>query len=887
MEKWVRILLFFIADLHAVSMLHGQSIKGRITGEKGEAVVSATLFVKELKQGTAADENGYYELALPAGTYTCIFRSIGYETVTRSIATGSGTTACDIVMKEKTYEIREVVISNKDEDPACNIMRRAIAMAPYYLNHISKYKAELYVKGSVHAVKISPLARSMAREELEGIREGNTYMEESVSEMEFTAPNKYKQKVLKKTGNMPDRNKTDGALRMITVSVYDPESVLPYISPLSPGAFAHYRFVYEGFIEEGNRIINKIRVIPAHKAKQLLAGYIYIADDFWNVHTVDLSGEFVIGGIFRIQVNFGEVGENVWLPVGHRIDFSGSILGNKGDFRYVSSVKYGDIAENTSLAKPNVLQLAERRRKQARQQTAPSGQPSASAAKNKNSRKIEELLSEETLSNREAYKLSRLMRKETEEKKNGRESLNLTDTYYEDYKVETDSNAHRRDTAYWDRVRPVPLTVDEVKGYREAELSLASRDTLSRRSGRANKPLRQIAAFAKGGTLPLGKTGGTLEYLGTKRLKLGFNTVDGFFIGQKLEYYRDFTPNRREKRLTVAPEVVWAINRKTLMWSVDAGLTYAPMQRGYAELSFGNKSFDFAGTQGIYPLENTFTSLVFRNNRMKLYEEKFVKAGNTTDIVNGLQLRADLHYARRKALENSSDFSFFYRSSRDYSPNIPEHDDFAGHFTDHTHVAFSVHLNYTPRFYYRIDKSRRKRMVGSDFPTLLAGWKKGVKGALGSHSDFDLLTAGVTQRVKTGVMQQLQYTVHGGMFVNRKKIFFPDFKHFRTLEILTVDPSDLPGFNLPDYYRNSASDRYLEVHVKFTTPYLALKYLPFFNNRLWSEELQIDCLHTPQLKNYVELGYSIGLFLRAGIYVGFERLKYRSVGVRIFFPLFR
>jgi hypothetical protein len=880
-----------ICLLHAGTELHAQVIKGRITDAGGSPVSSASLFVKELKLGTAANAEGYYELKVAGDTYTCVFQCLGYETDTR-VVTVSGTTVLNIALREKAYSIKEVVITDNKEDPAYGIMRRAIAMAPYYMNQVSEFNSDVYVKGSLQIIKISRLVKRLAREQIGELNEGNTYVEESYSEIQFTAPNRYRQKVLKKTGSMPG-SESESAMELITTSVYDPKALLPVISPLSSSAFAHYRFHYEGFIEEDNRVINKIKITPIRKSKQLLSGYIYIADNYWNVHSLDVSGEFIMGINFRMQVNFGEVNANVWMPVSHRFDFDASIMGNKGAFHYISSVKYRQITENTSIRKPDVLLLAEQQRKAMQQYQAP---PLALAEKmeqkSRTGAKIEELLEKEELSNRESYRLARLMQKEAAAGKQDGKSLNLTETYYEDYKVTVDSAASKRDTAYWEKMRPVPLNPDELRSYREKEAKLAapphSKDTTANRrpQKKENPFLRATGKVLWGTDIKLGSKGGTLKYRGLKLSKLGFNTVDGFFVGQKLTYYRDFKGKERENRLTVEPAVLWGINRKAVMWDVNASLTYSPMRRGTASIRFGQMSTDYNDNRGIYPLENTVSSLLFRRNYLKLYGNSFVEASNTIDIANGLQLSAGAKYAHRVMLDNTSDWSFFYRDSRRYTPNIPANAELTAAPANHTSTAFMLNLNYTPRFYYRVDRSNRKRMVKSAFPTFFVTWQKGMYGVLGSDSNFDRLTAGVRQNIETGLMQQFSYLVRGGMFVNSRKVFFPDFRHFTAVEIpVTIGSISSQSFNLLEYYRYSTSGKYLEAHIYYYAPFLLLKHLPFFSNRLWQEGLQFNYLCTPGIRNYMELGYTVGIVWQAGVFAGFENFSYRSFGVKLSLPM--
>jgi hypothetical protein len=341
-----------------------------------------------------------------------------------------------------------------------------------------------------------------------------------------------------------------------------------------------------------------------------------------------------------------------------------------------------------------------------------------------------------------------------------------------------------------------------------------------------------------------------------------------------------------------------------MMWDVDVSLTYAPMQRGTARLMFGQITSDFSNVRSIYPFENTVSSLFFRRNYLKLYENNFVETNNTIDIVNGLQLFTALKYARRVTLDNTSNYSFFYRDTRDYTPNVPLNIELETqnqqpeiqNSKPETSVSLILNLNFTPRYYYRTDRNNRKRYVKSDFPTFFATWQKGVNRLLGSESNFDQCTLGIRQEIETGLMQHFSYMLRGGAFVHRKSVFFPDFRHFNTVEMpvtmgsitqqLLVSITNQPSFNLLEYYHYSTSDKYLEAHVYYETPFLLLKFLPFFNNRmLWQEGAQLNYLHTNGIKHYMELGYTIGIVWQAGIFTGFENFKYRSFGVKLSLPL--
>jgi hypothetical protein len=54
-----------------------------------------------------------------------------------------------VTLPEQVYQIPVVNISASGEDPAYPIMRWAISLAPYYLNQVKYYKANVYLKGNL------------------------------------------------------------------------------------------------------------------------------------------------------------------------------------------------------------------------------------------------------------------------------------------------------------------------------------------------------------------------------------------------------------------------------------------------------------------------------------------------------------------------------------------------------------------------------------------------------------------------------------------------------------------------------------------------------------------------------------------------------------------
>jgi hypothetical protein len=92
------------------------------------------------------------------------------------------------------------------------------------------------------------------------------------------------------------------------------------------------------------------------------------------------------------------------------------------------------------------------------------------------------------------------------------------------------------------------------------------------------------------------------------------------------------------------------------------------------------------------------------------------------------------------------------------------------------------------------------------------------------------------------------------------------------------------SFRLLPFYKYSTSKQFLESHANWQTRRFILKQLPIVKNTSISENLFVNFLTTPDLKNYVETGYGISnifLLLNVEAVAGFENGKFRSAGIKV------
>jgi hypothetical protein len=860
--------LLLLALLPAVSFTQG--VRGTIVDENGDPVPMASIYLPSEKTGTASNSDGKYEISLAPGEYDLVFQSLGFRTRTFHLTIRKNWLELDINLEPQSIQLREVVINPSGEDPAYGIMRKAIGMAPYYLRQTNKYLADVYIKGSFRMEKIPRLLRNSLTVRVNDVEtpmeEGRTYTMESMNEISFIAPDTFKHTVLASRSSFPAGDEST-ALGFINSSFYDADNGM-VISPLAPQAMRHYKYRYEGYFEEGDVEVNKIKVTPRRKSQQLVSGYIYIVQNLWNIHSVDVEVEMFFGNI-RVKQVFQPVKENAWLPVTHQFDLDVAMMGVEAIVDYSGSVKYKKVELNNELKKPEQLMGVEN------EMIDEEPEADSTEVKTREQKQIEALLAKDELNNREMMKLARLMEKSSV-KEDEPQELELTSTYEMEFK----KDSVKPDSAFWETRRPIPLTPLEHESFELGDsLAVVGAGKNDSTSTDKDGVLDKVLGFATwGNRFFLADSSVLVHYNGLIGLgNINFNSVDGWNYKQSLDV---IWKQDSVHRLEFSPEVAYAFSREALMWKAGLKQTYAPLLRGEFALSAGDVTSDFKTSDiAVNPLTDMVASLVFKENYKRYFGRRFAEISNGLDLANGLRWNVSAAYEWMQPMLNNTNYSFFSRDE-DYNSNIPENDQlFFSHLDQQESFSWTTGLSYTPRYFYRIEKGR-KIMAHSAYPTFSLSLKQGVS-AFNSSSDYLLLEGGVEQEKEAGFFPALSWAAKGGWFARNKAMHFSHFKHFNASSLpvrITGDPS----FRLLNDYEASTNEWYLQGHLKYSSPYLLLKYLPVLSNRLWNESLHLDYLHTPQLKNYMQVGYSIDqIFLMGsiGVFAGFEDGKYKHWGV--------
>lgn len=341
--------LLAIQLIVSVVCLAQYKISGKITDTHREPLGFVSIYLQNSTNGTLANEKGEYYLNVGSGKINIIIQHLGYKSQSKTIIVNKDEVV-NFVLEEETFHIEEVVV-NAGEDPAIPIIKKAIKKRVSYLENPHSYKAELYIKA---LMKIVDAPKSFLGQELgtmDGIldsaRQGILYFSESLSNVNYAPPNKYKEEMLSSKVSGEDRGISVNQFSYANFNFYNEYIGLfrELISPIADVAFNYYNFyLYETFKDKNGYDIHKIRVKPKSAFTPCFNGFIYISDQLYNIQSLDLgiSGQAIknalLDSISIKQVYVpSTIDSNYWNLITQSVEFKIKIFSfkTKGSFNYI------------------------------------------------------------------------------------------------------------------------------------------------------------------------------------------------------------------------------------------------------------------------------------------------------------------------------------------------------------------------------------------------------------------------------------------------------------------------------------------------------------------------------------------------------------------------
>jgi len=336
MKKFLRVVFLFIP----VILIHAQqfTIRGSVQNIKtNEKLAYANIKLSGSTIGTAANLEGNFELKLKPGKYVLIASYIGYYSDTIAVELNKNITDLKFELRETDLSLPEIVI-HPGENPALEIIRKAIEKKKERDEKINSYEFEAYTKGIVRTEK--DFAPRGGRVSLGVGTSDSTNLKitgilENQSKGYYLKPDNYKEIILarKQSANFPSSINIVTGRRVMQnfydgdVSFFDTD--LP--GPLSDNALDYYYFYINKVLALDDKKVYKIYMATESPVDPGFEGSVFITDSTYDLIKVDLQLNRAanIGGIFDTINVFQQFRnyDGIFMPADYRIFLKANFLG--------------------------------------------------------------------------------------------------------------------------------------------------------------------------------------------------------------------------------------------------------------------------------------------------------------------------------------------------------------------------------------------------------------------------------------------------------------------------------------------------------------------------------------------------------------------------------
>jgi hypothetical protein len=781
--------LFLIFLLCFINIANAGIVRGLVTDTNDEPLPFASVYVKGSTMGTATNPEGVFELDIPDGDHEIVFQYVGYKKQTKIIHVSGKPVYLNIKLQPDKIMLREVTISASAEDPAYRIIRNAIRKRKDYLNQIENYTCDVYTKGIFEMTEAPDVMFGDSLNTENDSILGIFYLSESESMISFQQPDKIKEEMVSSKVSGNDRGFSINFVSFFMMDFYKNNISLPldrskrgFISPIAFNALFYYKYKLEGTFIEGEMLINKIRVIPKRKIDPVFKGYIYIIEDFWCIHSVDLTIGHEAQVDFIDSINIAKsrvpVNDSTWMTFtqGLRFYFSINLFGKKFAGNGVFH------SQNTNYVFDNAFE----------------------------------------------------------------------DKFFNNEIIKIDPDANKKDSIYWKKNRPIPLTTKEKNNYEKQDslqIVRKSRKYLDSLDRTYNKFSWNDLIF---GYSYYRRRDSTTFSIGSPLTTVQFNTVQGLALRLDLGYSRRFS-NR--KRISLNQSVGYGFSNKHWSYDIAAGYYYNPKKFSNLKVAAGIKPVQYNSQNPISPLLNTIYTLLDEKNYMKIYEKTFISADHYLELSNGIFLFTKLEYADRKPFVNTTNYKWVNYSSREYTSNDPQDpENFNPAFERNQAFIFSASFRF--RFKQKYISVPDKVILGSKYPDIYVSYEKGINGFLGSDVDYDNIEIGINGKFKLGLLGESKYKGNYGTFFNNRKMEFMDYHHFNGNRTIVANRR-FDAYQLLDYYTYSTDKTYIEAFYEHHFNGFIFNKLPLLRKAKWRAIGGVRYFNSNYQNDYFEINIGV------------------------------
>ncbi|MFI0490970.1 DUF5686 and carboxypeptidase regulatory-like domain-containing protein [Flavobacterium sp.] len=425
--------------------------------------------------------------------------------------------------------------------------------------------------------------------------------------------------------------------------------------------------------------------------------------------------------------------------------------------------------------------------------------------------------------------------------------------------VSFEDNSNKKDTIFWNKNRPIPLTIEENTDYVKKDSIHTIRnsktylDSIDRKGNKFRFFSPIIGYHWKNSAKKQ-----SFSFDGLLNISSGnFNTVQGTTMDSGFKY-RTWKEDEKGKSTSISSNFNYGFNDLRLRFTADYKHVFN--NQNYATITFfgGNKVEQFNSEEPITKFINSMISVFFKENYMKLYNKEFAGFTYGQDVGNGFYMNAKLEYQQRKALFNTTNYVFLadespYSSNNPLLPNDYSTPAFAEHHL--TKATLSARINFGNKYITRPDG--KINIPNVKYPTLYFGYENAF-AASGKKYEYQLISTQIKYDLNFGNKGILGINLKAGAFIHGDNISFADYKHFNGNQTnIGLGDRYLDVFNLMPYYTNSTNNKYFEAHTEYNDKGYIMNKIPLLNKLNSTLVLGFHTLAIPDKMPYSE--FTVGL----------------------------
>jgi hypothetical protein len=434
--------------------------------------------------------------------------------------------------------------------------------------------------------------------------------------------------------------------------------------------------------------------------------------------------------------------------------------------------------------------------------------------------------------------------------------------------VSFEDNSNKKDSVFWNKNRPIPLTIEENTDYvkkdsihivRNSKTYLDSIDKKNNKfrifspiTGYSWKNSSRKESFAYNGLLNISS--------------LSFNTVQGWNLDSGFSF-KNWKEEEKGKTTSISTKFNYGFAEDRLRITADYFHRFNNQNYAAITISGGTKVSQFNPEEPISKFINTISTLFFKDNYIKLYNKEFAGITYSQDVGNSFYLKGKLEYEQRKPLFNTTDYTFI-KNDKDYTSNNPllPNDRLTPAIEQHhlTKVSLLARINFGNKYISRPDG--KINIKNNNYPSLYFGYENTFASNEKKY-EYQLISGQIKYDLLMGNKGTLGINLKAGTFIHGDNISFADYKHFNGNQThIGTGDRYLNVFNLLPYYSNSTNNAYFEAHLEHNDKGYIMNKIPLLNKLKSMMVLGFHALSVPDTKPYSE--FSVGLDN-----LGFGKLK--------------